>query len=247
MEYGLVVTSADLDRLGELDYPEGCALLIDKPLDWTSFNVVGKIRNRLCRHLNRKKFKVGHAGTLDPRATGLLIICTGKMTKQITSFMGLEKEYTGTITFGGTRPSYDMETAVDQVYPFDHIDEIKLEEALKHFRGEFMQQPPIFSAKQVDGKRAYESARKGREVKLHPCPVEVTEFTCTRLELPEMDFRVRCSKGTYIRSLAHDLGKALGSGGYLSCLRRTAIGDYRVEDAIDVEVFADALTPKIDI
>lgn len=246
MEPGIVVTSADLNRLQELDYPEGCAILIDKPLDWTSFNVVGKIRNRLCRHLDRKRFKVGHAGTLDPRATGLLIICVGKMTKQITSFMGQEKEYTGTITFGGTRPSYDMETEVDQEFPFEHISTDTLEQALVQFRGEFMQQPPIFSAKHVNGKRAYESARKGLEVKLHPCPVEVTEFVCTRLELPEMDFRVRCSKGTYIRSLAYDLGKALDSGAYLSSLRRTAIGDHRVDQAIDVEVFADALTPTID-
>jgi len=247
MESHVIVTAADMDRLEELDYPTGCAILIDKPLDWTSFNVVGKIRNRLCRHLDRKRFKVGHAGTLDPRATGLLIICVGKMTKEITSFMGQEKEYTGTITFGGTRPSYDMETEVDQEFPFAHIDEAKLEEALQDFRGDFMQQPPIFSAKQVNGKRAYESARKGREVKLHPCPVEVTEFTCTRLELPEMDFKVRCSKGTYIRSLAHDLGKALDSGAYLSALRRSAIGNHRVETAMDVEKFADALTPKPSI
>jgi len=247
MEYGIVVTSADLPRVKELDYETGCAILIDKPLDWTSFNVVGKIRNRLCRHLDRKRFKVGHAGTLDPRATGLLIICTGRMTKQITSFMGQEKEYTGTITFGGTRPSFDMETEIDKEYPFEHIDEASIESALSQFRGEFMQQPPVFSAKQVGGKRAYESARKGREVKLHPCPVEVTEFVCTRLELPEMDFRVRCSKGTYIRSLAHDLGQALDSGGYLSALRRTAIGEHRIEDAIDVEVFADALSVNADI
>ncbi len=243
----MIVTSSDLDRLGELDYPKGCAVLIDKPLDWTSFNVVGKMRNRLCRHLDRKRFKVGHAGTLDPRATGLLIICTGRMTKQITSFMGQEKEYTGSVTFGATRPSFDMETEIDKEFPFEHIDQQAIEEALEQFRGEFMQQPPIFSAKQVGGRRAYESARKGRMVKLHPCPVEVTEFVCTRLELPEMDFRVRCSKGTYIRSLAHDLGKALGSGGYLSALRRTAIGEHRVEDAIDVEEFAEALTPKRDI
>lgn len=237
----MIVTQAELPRLQELDYPAGCAILMDKPLDWTSFNVVGKTRNRLCRHLDRKRFKVGHAGTLDPRATGLLIICTGKMTKQITSFMGLEKEYTGTITFGASRPSYDMETEVDAEYPYEHIDAQRLEEAMQQFRGPFMQQPPIFSAKQVDGKRAYDAARKGREVKLHPCAVEVSEFVCTRLELPEMDFRVRCSKGTYIRSLAHDLGKALGSGGYLSALRRTAIGPYRVEDALDVEVFAEEL------
>ena len=160
MESSVIVSIADLNRLEDFDWPEGCAILIDKPLEWTSFNVVGKIRNRLCRYLDRKKFKVGHAGTLDPRATGLLIICVGKMTKQITTFMGQEKEYTGTISFGGTRPSYDMETEVDQEFPFKQIDAENLEEALVQFRGEFMQQPPIFSAKQVDGRRAYESARK---------------------------------------------------------------------------------------
>lgn len=243
----MIITSKDLEQLPTLDYPEGKAILFDKPLDWTSFNVVGKIRNRLCRHMDRKRFKVGHAGTLDPRATGLLIICVGKMTKQITDFMDLEKEYTGTITFGGTRPSYDMETELENIKTFDHITESSIEEALKAFRGSFFQMPPIFSAKQVDGRRAYDSARKGREVKLNPCLVEVAEFTCTRLELPEMEFKVRCSKGTYIRSLAHDLGQALGAGAYLSSLRRTAIGDYRVEDAFDVLEFADALTPASEI
>lgn len=243
MESHLTLRKADLGRLQDIDYPAGCAILIDKPLDWTSFNVVGKLRYRLCRHLQRKRFKVGHAGTLDPRATGLLILCVGKMTKQITDFMGLEKEYTGTITFGASRPSYDMETEIDARFPYEHITMDSLNEALESFKGEIMQIPPAFSAKQIEGRRAYVAARAGKPVKMRPNLVEVYEFSCTRLELPEMDFKVRCGKGTYIRSLAHDLGEALGSGAYLSSLRRTAIGPYRVEEAMNVLEFADTLSP----
>ncbi len=240
----MIVTREHIGQLADLDYAAGCAILVDKPLEWTSFNVVSKIRYLIRHHYGVKKFKVGHAGTLDPLATGLLIICTGKMTKQITTFMGQEKEYHATLTLGATRPSYDMETEIDAEFPIEHIDAALIEEGLNKFRGDFMQTPPIFSAKQVKGKRAYESARAGKEITLAACPVNISELECSRFESPELDLKVRCSKGTYIRSLAHDLGMALDSGAYLSQLRRTASGSYRIEDALEIDDLVKALDQK---
>ncbi|WGK66141.1 tRNA pseudouridine(55) synthase TruB [Croceiramulus getboli] len=223
------------------DYLAGQVLLFDKPLEWTSFQLVNKVRWLLKRRFALKKIKVGHAGTLDPLASGLLIICTGKMTKQIEGFMGQPKTYTGTITLGATTPSYDLETEIDAHYPIDHITETLIQDSLQAFMGIIVQRPPIFSALKKDGKRLYEMARKGEEVEIPAREVEISHFEITRTELPELDFKVVCSKGTYIRSLAHDFGKALGSGAHLSALRRTAIGDYKVQDAMQLAQFEEAL------
>ena len=226
--------------LNPFDFKEGEVLLFDKALGDSSFAVVNRARGIIKRKLKVKNIKVGHAGTLDPLATGLLVICTGKKTKTITSIQDAEKEYTGTITFGGTTPSYDLESEIDQTFPTEHITEEMIREAAESFIGVYDQMPPIFSAKQVDGKRAYELARKGKEVKLNPKRITIREFEITEIrnnENLEVDFRVSCSKGTYIRSLAHDLGKALNSGGHLSALRRTRIGKYSVEDAITTAQF----------
>ena len=215
-------------------------LLFDKELGKSSFSVVNRARGMIKRKLKIKNIKVGHAGTLDPLATGLLVICTGKKTKTITSIQDAEKEYIGTITLGGTTPSYDLESEIDQTFPTGHITDEMIREAAESFIGEYDQMPPIFSAKQVDGKRAYELARKGKEVKLNPKRIAIREFEITDIknnEKLEVDFRVTCSKGTYIRSLAHDFGKTLNSGGHLSALRRTRIGDFCVDDAITVEQF----------
>lgn len=241
MEPHIVLGKKDIHRLSDIDFKEGVAILVDKPREWTSFNVVSKFRYVIRHHLGLKKFKIGHAGTLDPLATGLLILCAGKYTKRATKFMGMEKEYMGTITLGATRPSFDMETEVDQVFSYDHIDQVQVEKSLEEFTGEIMQVPPVYSAKQVDGKRAYRSARAGKELEMQACPVHIRELECTRLELPEMDFRTKCSKGTYIRSLANDLGKALDSGAYLSELRRTMIGEFNVEDALSIDDFVEGL------
>ncbi len=211
--------------MSEFHFEEGELLLIDKPRDWTSFDVVAKVRNSI-----RIK-KVGHAGTLDPMATGLLLLCTGKKTKSIESFMGMEKEYEGTLVFGATTPSYDAESEIDAEYPVEHLNKAVIEEALKGFTGWIEQVPPAYSAIKVKGKRAYELARKGKAPELEARRVEVSLFELTRVELPEVDFRVRCSKGTYIRSLAHDLGKAVNSGAYLTRLVRTRIGEYTLENA----------------
>lgn len=219
------------------EYQVGKMLLIDKPTDWTSFDIVNKIRYRLKKLLGVKKIKVGHAGTLDPLATGLLIVCTGKATKTIDSYQGMPKEYIGTIQFGATTPSFDAETAPDQEYPYDHLTPEILRNAAQKFTGKIQQLPPMFSAIKVDGQPLYKKARKGIKVEVKAREVEVFEFDLTRIELPEVDFRIRCSKGTYIRSLAHDIGQAVESGAFLSNLRRTAIGDYRVEDAWKIEDF----------
>lgn len=210
-------------------YEAGKVLLIDKPLRWTSFDAVRKIRN-----LVRIK-KVGHAGTLDPLATGLLIICTGKFTKKINEYMAREKEYTGTFTLGATTPTYDLESEPENLKSLDGITTEMILAGTKPFTGEIMQVPPAHSAIKLDGKRVYELARQGKEVKLEPRPVTIKEFDITRIELPEVNFRVVCSTGTYIRSLAHDFGAALGCGAYLSELRRTRIGEFRVEDALTME------------
>jgi tRNA pseudouridine55 synthase len=223
------------------EFQKGQVLLFDKPLHWTSFQLVNKVRWLIKQQFQIKKLKVGHAGTLDPLATGLVIICTGKMTKQIESFMGQVKIYTGEITLGATTPSFDLETEINQTFEISHITEELIHKTTTHFTGEIDQQPPIFSALKKDGKRLYEYARKGEEVEIPKRKVQVTEFNLTNINLPKIEFRVVCSKGTYIRSLAHDFGKALGAGAHLSALRRTGIGDFIVEDAMSVDDFQDEL------
>lgn len=221
----------------EEDFKAGQILLFDKPLEWTSFQLVNKVRWLIKRNFRIKKIKVGHAGTLDPLASGLLILCTGKSTKLIESLQGQEKEYTGTFTLGATTPSFDMETEVDRKFPIAHIASEDIHHATKAFSGDIQQQPPVFSALKKDGKRLYEYARNGEEVEIPKRTVNISAFEITKIELPKVHFRVACSKGTYIRSLAHDFGKELGSGAYLSSLRRTRIGDYRVEDALSIDSF----------
>ena len=224
------------------DYLEGQILLIDKPLKWSSFQAVNKLKYILKRKYNLpKKFKIGHAGTLDPLATGLLIVCTGKFTKRITDIQAQAKEYTGTITVGATTPSYDLETEVDATFPTEHITSELIQDTVKQFLGEIDQKPPVFSAIKKDGKRLYEHARAGEEVEIAFRKTTIHEFEITRIALPEIDFRVKCSKGTYIRSLAFDFGKALNSGAYLSVLRRTKIGDFSVENGIMPEEFEQQL------
>lgn len=220
------------------DFLQGQVLLIDKPLTWSSFQAVNKLKYVLKRKYDLpKKFKIGHAGTLDPLATGLLIVCTGKFTKMIPDIQGQAKEYTGTIVLGATTPSYDRETEVDATFPTEHITAELIKATLQQFLGEIDQKPPVFSAIKKDGKRLYEHAREGSEVEIEARKTTIYEFEITRIALPEIDFRVKCSKGTYIRSLAYDFGKALQSGGYLSVLRRTKIGDYSVENGITPEAF----------
>ena len=227
------------------DYQEGQILLIDKPLKWSSFQAVNKLKFGLIKELKLpKKFKIGHAGTLDPLASGLLLICTGKFTKRIEELQGQAKEYTGTITVGSTTPSYDLETEINATFPTEHITEALINETLPQFIGEIDQKPPVFSAIKKDGKRLYESARAGIEVEINTRKVTVSEFEITRIALPEIDFRIVCSKGTYIRSIAYDFGLALNSGGHLTALRRTKIGDYSVENATEPEAFIDGL--KLD-
>jgi tRNA pseudouridine55 synthase len=224
------------------DILEGQVILIDKPLTWSSFQAVNKLKYILKHQYNLpKKFKIGHAGTLDPLATGLLIICTGKFTKRITEIQAQAKEYTGTITVGATTPSYDLETEVNAIFPTEHITEDLILETTKQFLGEIDQKPPVFSAIKKDGIRLYEHARAGEEVEIASRKTTIYEFEITRIALPEIDFRVKCSKGTYIRSLAFDFGIALKSGGYLSALRRTKIGDYSVEEGITPEMFEEKI------
>ncbi len=223
------------------DYKEGQVILIDKPLEWTSFQVVNKVRWLIRKSFDIKKIKVGHAGTLDPLATGLLIICTGKLTKKIDTFQAQEKEYTGTFTLGATTPSYDLETEIDQSFDISEITSEKINDATNQFLGEIQQQPPVFSALKKDGKRLYEFARNGEEVEIPFRTVTISEFEITEIKLPKIDFRVVCSKGTYIRSLANDFGKALGNGAHLSALRRTKIGNFSVENAVGIEAFENSL------
>ncbi|SRR5690606_21455256 len=219
-------------------YQLGKILLIDKPLTWSSFQAVNKIKYILKRKYNLpKSFKIGHAGTLDPLATGLLIICTGKFTKKIPELQGMVKEYTGTFNIGATTPSYDLETEIDTIYPTGHLTEEFIRNTTKQFIGEIEQKPPIYSAIKKDGKRLYEHARKGEEIEVKARKITIYEFEITAINLPSIEFRVVCSKGTYIRSLAYDFGLALNSGAYLSALRRTKIGNFSVEDAIQVEMF----------
>lgn len=233
----------DYSQITPEDFLEGQILLIDKPLTWSSFQAVNKMKYLLKRKLNLpKKFKIGHAGTLDPLATGLLIICTGKFTKRITEIQNQTKEYTGTILLGATTPSYDLETEVNQTFPTTHITEPLIYETVLHFIGEINQKPPVFSAIKKDGKRLYEHARAGEEIEIQARKTTIYEFEITRIAMPEVDFRVTCSKGTYIRSLAFDFGKALHSGAHLVALRRTKIGDFHVQEAILPNDFEELMT-----
>jgi tRNA pseudouridine55 synthase len=220
---------------------EGQVLLIDKPLHWTSFQVVNKMRFAIKKRFKLKKIKVGHAGTLDPLATGLLIICTGKFTKKIDDYQALFKEYTGTIKLGNTTPSYDLETDFNEQFTYDHISDEFITKTTQQFIGEINQIPPTFSAIQKDGKRAYDLARKGQEMEMESRKVTVHKFEITRISLPEIDFSIQCSKGTYIRSIAHDFGKAMNSGSHLAALRRTKIGGFSVENALSLEQFLEQI------
>ncbi|MFD1161490.1 MULTISPECIES: tRNA pseudouridine(55) synthase TruB [Hwangdonia] len=230
-------------------YLSGQVLLIDKPLNWTSFQVVNKLRWEIRQAFNIKKIKVGHAGTLDPLATGLLVICTGKMTKQIDTFQGQIKEYTGTFVLGSTTPSFDLETEINETFPTEHISNELIQETTKQFIGEIQQYPPVFSALKKDGKRLYEYARAGESVDIKARTVNIEEFEITKIDTStggntgaiHLDFRVVCSKGTYIRSLANDFGKALQSGAHLSSLRRTRIGAFQVANAVSIESFIASL------
>ncbi len=220
-------------------FHEGKVLLLDKPLGWTSFDLVNKVRNSIRRAygLKGKGIKVGHAGTLDPLATGLMIICTGRMTKQIEQFAGLDKAYSGTIVLGASTPSFDLEKEIDARFATEHITKEAIYEIAKQFLGWQDQVPPLFSAKKIDGKRAYEYARKGEDVEIKTARIEIKTFEITRIEMPEVDFQIRCSKGTYIRSIARDFGLALDSGAYLTNLRRISIGEMDIKDASDVQEF----------
>lgn len=223
------------------DYQNGQLIIIDKPLEWTSFQVVNKVRWLIRKQFNLKKIKVGHAGTLDPLATGLLLLCVGKFTKKIESYQAQHKEYTGTITLGATTPSYDLETDIDQTFDTSAISEEKIRAVTGQFLGEIEQQPPVFSALKKDGKRLYEYARAGESVEIPTRTVQITEFDITQIKMPHVQFRVACSKGTYIRSLAHDFGKALQNGGHLSALRRTKIGEFSVDNAMTIDAFEEQL------
>jgi tRNA pseudouridine55 synthase len=219
------------------DFADGQLLLINKPFEWTSFDVVGKLRNAF----KPLKLKVGHAGTLDPLATGLLIICTGKMTKQIDTFQAEEKEYTGTMVLGATTPTYDLESEPEAKFDTSHLSNEEIKAACAQFTGDIQQYPPAHSAIKIDGERLYEKARRGEEVELRLRNVTISEFEITRIELPEVDFRVVCSKGTYIRSLVNDFGAALNNGAYMSALRRTRSGNYRIEDAHEILELVDTI------
>lgn len=232
-----------------MDFIKGEVIYVDKPLNWTSFQLVSKLRYHLCKGLGIKKLKVGHAGTLDPLATGVMIICTGKKTKEIDSLQAMVKEYIATIKLGATTPSFDLETEVDHIYPTEHLTKELVEEKLKEFVGEIWQVPPVYSAVKVDGKRAYEFARAGEEVELKAKLLVIDEIELISCNLPEIKIRVVCSKGTYIRSLARDIGKALGSGAHLTALQRTKIGDINLEQCIDglkIEEFAKTHTQQLD-
>ena len=221
------------------NFIEGEILLVDKPLTWTSFDVVNKLRFKLRVATQQKKIKVGHAGTLDPLASGLLIVCCGKKTKIIDSIQGQEKEYTGIIKIGATTASYDLETEEENKVEYHHITKEMILEAVESLTGEIEQVPPAYSAKKIDGKRAYKLARKGEAPTMKSKSVTVHSFEIKQIELPEIHFRIACSKGTYIRSLAHDLGQLLKVGGYLKSLRRTKIGDYKIEDAQTIEALGE--------
>jgi tRNA pseudouridine55 synthase len=224
------------------DFKNGQVLLINKPLNWTSFQVVNKIRWLIKNKFGIKKIKVGHAGTLDPLATGLLIICTGKMTKKISSFQNQTKKYTGTFLIGSTTPSFDLETKPDNTFPVDHINKDLIINATKSFIGKIKQKPPIYSAIKKDGKRLYESARIGENIEINDRDIEILNFNISRINIPYIDFEVECSKGTYIRALANDFGKKLNSGATLYKLNRTKIGEYSVNKSISIEEFTENIS-----
>ncbi|MEH6770346.1 tRNA pseudouridine(55) synthase TruB [Maribacter arcticus] len=225
----------------EDDFLNGQVLLIDKPLGWSSFQAVNKLKWAIRKKFSLKKFKIGHAGTLDPLATGLLVICTGKFTKKITEYQGQEKEYTGVFTLGATTPSYDLETEINETFSTDHITPNLIQKTTAQFIGEIEQVPPVFSALKKDGKRLYEFAREGKAVDIPKRKVSVSAFEITKVDNLNIHFRIACSKGTYIRSIANDFGEALNSGAHLTSLRRTKIGDFNVDIAEDPLVFADTL------
>lgn len=218
-----------------IDFEKGGVILVNKPYEWTSFQAVNKIKVRLKHYFNTKKVKIGHAGTLDPLATGLLIVCVGKFTKKIEEYQAQEKEYTGTFYLGATTPCYDKEKEIDKYYPIDHITQDDIYKAAEAFLGEQEQVPPMFSALKVNGVRAYEFARDNKEIELKSRKITIKEFEITRIDLPEVDFRIVCSKGTYIRSIARDFGFYLNSGAYLTALCRTRIGEYKLSDAKKIE------------
>jgi tRNA pseudouridine55 synthase len=224
-----------------IDFLKGVVLLVDKPIGWTSFDVVNKLRFKIKHGLGIKKIKVGHAGTLDPNASGLLIVCTGKLTKEIDTLQAKEKIYSGTIRLGATTPTYDIESDIDEFFPVDHITDEALEVARAGFLGPLSQIPPVYSAIKIDGQKSYDLARRGKEVEMKARPVTIYSFDLTSKELPEINFIVRCSKGTYIRSLAYDFGKALQSGAFLSSLRREAIGDFSVDHAFSIDEMIEFL------
>ncbi|MCQ2073020.1 MAG: tRNA pseudouridine(55) synthase TruB [Bacteroidaceae bacterium] len=224
-----------------MNFQKGEILVFDKPYRWTSFDVVGRVRGQMCRHIGVKKLKVGHAGTLDPLATGVLIVCTGKATKRIEELQAGTKEYIATLRLGATTPSFDLEKPIDATYPTEHITREMVEQVLQRFKGTIEQIPPEFSACKIDGKRAYELARKGKEVELKPKTLVIDEIELTDCSLPDITIRVVCSKGTYIRALARDIGQALDSGAHLTALRRTRVGDCKVEDALNPEHFKEWL------
>jgi len=224
-----------------MDFISGEILCIDKPLGWTSFDTVKRLRGAIQRRLSLKKFKVGHAGTLDPLATGVLIVCTGRATKRIESLQNGSKEYVATIRLGATTPSFDLETKIDATYPTEHITRKNVEETLPDFTGKIMQVPPVFSAVKIDGKRAYNFARKGKEVELKAKPLEISELELLSFNMPLITLRIVCSKGTYIRALARDLGKALKSGAHLTELRRTRVGDFGIEKCMKIDEAIEAI------
>lgn len=224
-----------------MNFKEGEVLFFDKPLTWTSFDVVGKVRYHICRRIGEKKLKVGHAGTLDPLATGVMIVCTGKATKRINEFQAATKEYVADIRLGATTPSFDLEHEIDATYPTEHITRGEVERVLQGFVGKIRQVPPAFSACMVDGKRAYELARKGEEVDLKAKELIIDRIELLECNLPDIKIRVVCSKGTYIRALARDIGVALNSGAHLTALRRTRVGEVKVEDCLSPTTFIEGL------
>ena len=227
--------------LKQTDFMKGSVILIDKPLDWSSFDVVNKIRILLQKRFRYKWLKVGHAGTLDPLATGLIIICTGNATKDITKYLNLEKEYIATICLGKTTPSYDLETEVNQTYPTEHITRERILKILPQFTGKIKQVPPLFSAKRLKGKRAYDFARRGENIEMKPSVVYIREIELLEYDRPVLILRIRCGKGTYIRALIRDLGEALSSGAHLIALKRTAIGNFKIADAFTLKNFEEKI------
>ena len=225
----------------ENDFHTGAVILVNKPLEWTSFDLVNKIKHKIKHQFRYKKIKVGHAGTLDPLATGLMIVCTGKYTKRIESFQGQVKEYIATLKLGATTPSFDLESEIDQEYPTHHITREMIEEKLKDFLGTIEQRPPDFSAVMVNGKRAYELARKGEQINLKTKTLVIEEIEIMNFDQDELTLRVLCSKGTYIRALARDIGRALESGAHLTALKRTRIGEFRSEHALEIEDFVERI------